>query len=290
MAYFGYTDTYGGNPGGSQPYYIPGQQRGTGLGGNVTGAVPGLPGGTASIESITNLVNEINQAAQQKANAGRIPGGAGLEQQSSSNIGNALGGVLDPSVINNIAQGAAERGVMRGSPTAPNSNADYLRALGLTTLDLQNRGQQWLTEAQGRNPAAPIYNAGNQVLTAEQVQQAILERERMANAMQMARMHWPGNSGGGGFSGGNVGGVGRTATNYGDLLTPTRNTGGWSFPPGYSSIPVGGNQGGVTDQQFMDYWFPDSVDYNAVGSPVPGYMDPNYSGDYTDYFGADYTG
>lgn len=181
-----------------------------------------------SIEGLTRMVNDINQRAQQGANASRIPGGADLESQSSANIGGALRGELAPSVIRNIAQGAAERGVASGNPLGANSNADYLRSLGLTTLDLQNRGQDWLSGALARNPAAPIYSAGNQVLTAEQLQQAILAREEMMNRLAIARLR-PG-SGGGGSS----------ATNWqGSAATPAPKPQPWKPPfPDPTPLPT----------------------------------------------------
>lgn len=139
-----------------------------------------------SLNDLVTMVNEVDQAAQQKANAGRIPGGAGLEEQSSGNISQALAGQLDPSVLQQLGQQSAERGVMTGSPSGPGTNADYLRSLGLTSLDLMNTGQNWLTQATGRNPSAPIYSAGNQVLTAAQQQQLAAEQNRMAQQQQVA--------------------------------------------------------------------------------------------------------
>src|ERR1041384_2145440 len=133
-------------------------------------AAPGVAPGTAAstglpqIEQLTAMVNEINQRAQQAANKGRIPGGGDLENQSSANIASALAGEIDPSTLNLLGQQAAERGVMTGSPMGPGSNAEYLRALGLTSLDRMNTGQNWLSAATARNPAAPIYDAGHQVL------------------------------------------------------------------------------------------------------------------------------
>lgn len=94
------------------------------LGSNVA-AVP-------QIAQLTQLINEI----QQNTNNSRIVGAAGLQEQSSGNISAALGGQLDPSVINQIGQAAAERGVMTGSPHGASSNADYLRSIGRTSLDL----------------------------------------------------------------------------------------------------------------------------------------------------------
>lgn len=210
---------------------------GTGLPGSGTAPLPGASGAGAamdpsSIESLTASINEINQRAQQTANAGRIPGGAGLEGQSSANISSALAGQVDSSTINLLGQQSAERGAMSGSPLGANSNADYLRSLGLTSLDLMNTGQNWLTQATNRNPAAPIYDAGNQVLTAGQKLQAELAREEMANRLRMAMLN-PGR-GGGGYRG-PASGIADTSSNWSpifgaDRQIPTPNLWQYSSP------------------------------------------------------------
>jgi len=239
----------------------------TGFGGGAVGSNNGTPNTGANygnVEQITQLINEINQAAQQKANAGRIPGEVGLEQQSSANIGNALAGQVDPSTINLLGQQAAERGVGTGSPMGANSNAAYLRAFGLTSMDRMNTGQNWLSAATARNPAAPVYGAQDRFLTAEQEQQAQLAREQMANNLRIAQMHYAnqGRTGGGGSVGGGGGsspGISSSASNWLDQLIPKAPTAGWNFPPGYSNIPVGGNAApdyNVSDQDIQDMWLP----------------------------------
>lgn len=120
------------------------------------------------IKATTDMINQINQNAQQAANAGRIPGGAALEAASSKNIGNALSGALSQDVVNQIGQRAAERGVGSGSPWGANTNADYLKAIGLNSLQLQGTGQDWLTAALGRNPAAPIFDPSKLLITPTQ--------------------------------------------------------------------------------------------------------------------------
>lgn len=234
---------------------------------------PAAPTNSANVESITQLVNEINQAAQQSANAGRIPGGAGLEGQSSANISSALSGQVDPSTLNLLGQQSAERGVSTGSPLGASNNAAYLKALGLTSLDRMNTGQNWLSQAEARNPAAPIYSAGNQVLTAEQQQQAILAREEMANRLRIAQMQAASRGGSGGGSGqpthtGTAAPAG-PATNWADLLFPKTPAAGWNFSPGYSNIPVGGTpSGNASDTSWEDYVFgiPSGMDTGGVGS------------------------
>jgi hypothetical protein len=139
-----------------------------------------------ALTTIIDQVNEINRNSQQAANAGRIPGGAGLEEQSSGNISRALSGEIDPSVLQQLGQRSAERGIMTGSPNGPGTNAEYLRAIGLTSQDLMNQGQNWLTQADARNPGAPVYDAGNQVLTAAQGLTYSLEQQRLNQQRQQA--------------------------------------------------------------------------------------------------------
>ncbi len=127
------------------------------------------------VRATTEMINQINQQAQVNANAARIPGATGLEGQSSANIHNALAGQLPQDVINQIGTAAAERGVSAGSPWGANANADYLKAIGLNSLQLQNTGQDWLTSALGRNPSAPIFDPGRLVITPAQQAQFALE-------------------------------------------------------------------------------------------------------------------
>ncbi len=140
------------------------------------------------------MINQINQNAQREANAGRIPGGAGLEAKSSANIGSALGGQLPADVMYQIGQQAAERGVSGGSPHGANTNADYLRALGLNSLQLQGTGQDWLTAALARNPAAPIYDPSKLLITPTQatgfnLDQANLELNQQKTSADIANQN-----------------------------------------------------------------------------------------------------
>jgi hypothetical protein len=118
-----------------------------------------------SISSLTDLVNNLNRTAQTAANNNRIPGAAGLEAQSSKNIGSELGGQLPADVVNQLTQQAAERGIGIGSPGSDNSNSALLRSLGLNSLQLQGIGQRDLSAAFGRNPAAPLFDPSSQFLT-----------------------------------------------------------------------------------------------------------------------------
>lgn len=120
---------------------------------------------------ISDLVNTINRNAQTQANQARIPNNPALETQSSTNIGSELAGQVPQDVMNLLGQQAAERGVATGDVGGPNANAAYLRALGLTSLEQEQLGQQNLSAADTRNPGASIYDTGQQILTPYQGEQ-----------------------------------------------------------------------------------------------------------------------
>lgn len=152
------------------------------------------------IEQITNAINQLNLDAQKNANAARIPGYTGLEQQSSDLIKSELGGQVPADVISLLEQQAAERGATTGmEPSSPNANAAYLRALGLTSLDLTKRGEADLTAAENRNPAAPIVDPSRFVMTPYQQAMLALEQERLRLGYQprLGAYTGPGSGGGG---------------------------------------------------------------------------------------------
>lgn len=221
------------------------------------------------IAQITQLINSINQTAQQASNAGRIPGGRGLEALSSGNIGRALRGEVDPSVINQLAQQSAERGVMTGSPAGAGSQAAYLRALGLNTMDLMNTGQNWLTQATSRNPGAPLFDASSMFITPGQFGSLEMERLRMPRGGGST-----GPTGGFPFTGGTAssGGPGM-GVNWSDLFG-----GGGGLTMLGDNFPYGIGTGGSGENLIM----------SGGGSNPEGFYNPLT--DTTDQFNPDYFG
>lgn len=130
-----------------------------------TSALQSNVGNEQYLTQLSDIINTINRNAQQQANVSRIPGEAGLEQQSSANIAQALGGRLPQDVIAQIGRGAAARGVASGSPWGDSNNAAYLQALGLNSLGMMGTGQDWLTGATARNPAAKIFDPTTMLMT-----------------------------------------------------------------------------------------------------------------------------
>lgn len=174
------------------------------------------------IVALTNAINALNLEAQQKANMSRIPGEAGLEGQSSDLIKAELGGQVPADVENLLRQQGAEANVISGR----DSNAAYLRALGLTSLGQEQAGQQNLSSAVARNPVAPIFDPSSQLITPYQQGQLGIEEQQLALEQQrLLRPQLPGGVGGGGGSPRGYSGTGGTA--MGPIIMPS---GGGSVP------------------------------------------------------------
>lgn len=216
------------------------------------------------ITALTNAINAINLQAQQQANVSRIPGEAGLEQQSSNLIGQQLGGYVPPDVINLLKQQGAEQNVLTGA----GSNAAYLRALGTTSLAQQQAGERNLSAAVARNPAAPLYDPSQMLLTP--YQQGSLANQQAALALQAERLMQPTGGRGGsampGYGGTVVGtpaaaGSGIPAPPFGTAPRPTGTTadtfsyfgGGQTGDQTWNDAINAANELGGTPEEWYNY-------------------------------------
>lgn len=118
------------------------------------GAVPQLPSYTKDIQ--TSVGPDVY--AQLTKN---LPGYQSMVGASSGNIQNNLAGRVSSDVIAQLQQGGAERGIATGTEGSGANNAAYLRALGLTSMQLQQLGESQLTAAVGRTPIQQT-QTGNQ--------------------------------------------------------------------------------------------------------------------------------
>jgi hypothetical protein len=84
-----------------------------------------------------------------------------LTNQSLKNIGSGLQGQLSPDVIAGLTQRGAERGISVGS-NSPNAGAAILRAMGLTSMDVQQAAEKNLQPYQERSAAVNLANIGQQ--------------------------------------------------------------------------------------------------------------------------------
>lgn len=120
-----------------------------------------LSGNIANLGQIYQLGGGLNQFTAQQAAVPfnlNLPDYQKMIKQSSANTGSLLKGQIPTDVRNLIAQNAAERGVQTGAIGSDNSNAALLRALGLTSLGLQQQGEQNLTGEIARTPTGKQFD------------------------------------------------------------------------------------------------------------------------------------
>lgn len=264
------------------------------------GDIGGLPTAPPDLASITDLVNKLNRDAQAAANANRIPGAAGLEATSSGNIASLLAGNIPADVKRNLTQSAAERGVAMGSPGSANSDAALMQALGLTSLGLQQQGQSNLTSALGRNPAAPIFDPSQLLLTPAQKLQADLANKyfQLAWLRSMPQNTLPirntGGGGGGGMPSGTggsdwfgnalrtaMGGYGTPSPQYPGPINYSDPYGGFNPEwPSDTSGDVSNFYGGINPEN-PDFGTSINDYYDAGYDPFSGYTDSGSS----DFYG-----
>jgi hypothetical protein len=166
----GYTPAYGGIPGVPDPTS------------SAAGAIAGNSANLPGIEGITGSIDTANQAQLEQNYNMAIPNYAALTQQASNVTGQELNGQVPQDVISQLLQQAAERGIMTGGAGSPNTNAAYLRALGLTSLGQQQTGMGNLSQIIQEAPKAPLMDASSLFVTADQEQQANAARELYASA------------------------------------------------------------------------------------------------------------
>lgn len=165
------------------------------------------------------------------------------------NIGSNLSGQLSADVIQQMQQQAAERGIATGSPGSQNSNAAYLRALGLTSMQLQNLGHSQLNEAIARTP---VQQEQTQTATKDwSAEQAVYNAAPMPGpAARQALANAQSGYGYGNKSAGIAPSYGIGAGGSGGGYRPTSSAIGQPAFATYANSPGGGRTG----------YFDDSVD------------------------------
>lgn len=149
-----------------------------------SGGIPAMPspqttqqtataGNISALPSLTQLgqgVNAYTLAESMKPYEafGLTP----LLSQYRTNTGQQLAGQIPSDVLNNLWNYGAERGVATGMPGGPNANAAVMRALGLTSVGLQQQGAQNLTNLYGMMPKITPYNVASGFVSPEQQQAA----------------------------------------------------------------------------------------------------------------------
>jgi hypothetical protein len=119
------------------------------------------------------LLNQINLGAQRQANLARIPGEASLEALSSADIAGLLN---PPAMFPDVTRQAAEVTAGRGIGGSAAAYGTGLRMTDEERLRRMQLGQQMLSQATARNPAAPLVDPTRFVITP--YQQAELDLQR----------------------------------------------------------------------------------------------------------------
>lgn len=166
----GYNPAYGGIPNVPNP-------TATAAAANA-GNAANLPG----LESTAANLNPFNQNQLLGQYNMAIPNYAALTQTASGNAMQQLSGQVPTDVINELLTGAAERGITGGMPGSPNSNAAYLRALGLTSIGQQATGMQNLHQLTADAPIAKPFDPASMFVTPEQEQEAQMAANLYASA------------------------------------------------------------------------------------------------------------
>lgn len=145
-------------------------------------ALGGDIGQLANVRAIQEQLNQQAAVGAQYPLLLNLPNYQQAAGQAMGNVQQLLGGQVPGDVWNQIQQMAAERGTAMGSPMSPNANAAMLRALGLTSLGLQQQGQQSLTNLMQAVPRAPLFDPTGLLVSPGQQQ----EWQYLANQLAAA--------------------------------------------------------------------------------------------------------
>ena len=161
------------------PVYTPPPALAAGTpGSGAAAAAAGQSNNLADILSLADVTNAKNLEAA-TAQYAALPGYG----ESLANVGRTIGqetaGQLPSDVENLLARQAAERGIGRGTGFR---NADYLKALGLTSLDMTQRGQTNLAAATAALPHPGLYDPSHMFTTS--AQRESLDLAKLSNAQK----------------------------------------------------------------------------------------------------------
>lgn len=224
-----------------------------------TTAGQAIGGNIANLSSLYGLAGDVNAFQQGQAPLGletNLPGYKGLLGTSSENTQQLLQGKIPQDVLNQLAQGAAERGIAMGSPGSPNANAAYLAALGKTSLGLQQEGLQNFQTLVGMTPQVAPFDISKMFVSPEQQQQAAA-----ANAIYAAAPNPAAAAGAGlGAAAAGLGAGGAVGARTPAITAPTPSQSFWptwtTGATGERGLTIGGQTyyGGSTPTSVADAW------------------------------------
>ena len=145
-----------------------------------------IGGNIGNLGALYGLAGPVNQFQAKQAGgqiAANLPGYYDMLGKSSQNIQQMLSGQVPSDVITQLTQQAAERGTSIGLGVGgPNTNAALLRSLGLTSLQMQQQGEQELSGAIQRTPQPGLFNPMSMMVTPEQQQEAAMAQALYTSA------------------------------------------------------------------------------------------------------------
>lgn len=319
MAITGYNYQMTPGYGSASPYY-PGMGGGGTLGyaqprgyDPAYGGIPQVPNpGSTSIDAILSGINNlgyINQLSSGLTQIGSadamqpltsaLPGLSGTLGTLMGNAASESQGNIPSDVLRNLQQGAAARGVQGGmAPGSSNTNAAYLQALGLTSLDMSNLGQKNTIGLMNAIPKGPQFDPSSLITTPKDQQMW----QYLSNVLGAAPVpYWANRANMNALTGGLGAGGGAGAGGYGgggmDPIFQMMLTGDQNYAPGGGSTPRYPDPGHYLpqtspgDTSSTDQWWQDAL----RGGVLPGdYSTPgpysNPSGNWYDTSNYDTTG
>lgn len=116
---------------------------------------------------IADIINATNRAAQEAANKARLgPGGEAIQSNLLTNLGRQSAGLLDPQTEAMLQSGMAQSFGGRGFGVDSSAlAAAYRRALGQTIEGTEAAAAKQYEDLLAANPAAPLYNMENLMVT-----------------------------------------------------------------------------------------------------------------------------
>lgn len=262
--------------------------------------------GAVPYQGVASSLNSFMTGQARAPFEANLPDYESMVAQRSKNTGAQLRGQVPDDVVNQILQNASERGIMTGSPGGPNSNAAFLRALGLTSIGQQEAGSRSLSQSIADTPVPQLFNPAS-----------LFVPEHLAGLELRAAQAGMGAGRGGGYGGGgqviNPGPgspmrLPSAAPNYANPTgtfgrigyfdetpaapwSPNNSNmyggGGWGDPNANIYQPAGyGFNDQYTGQDFMNEMYSDfgAVDWGNDYSPFGSNPAPDYGGNY-DFYG-----
>ena len=209
--------------------------------------------------------NDLLQNLQKKANQGRVPMGAELEEESSRQISALLN---PPDLFPDTSRAAAEWGASRGVSGSPAAASAGVRMTDDEKLRRIELGQKMFSDATTRNPSADLPDISQFMLSPYQAEILRLQQEKQALDKKLAELQFTQNKRGSSFNPGmpNLAGAGGDWTNTGGNMPiggfpwtgdsfGTRDAGVQFNPNAFADSLTGilNNPGGAPSAS-PDYW------------------------------------